>query len=78
VCGFRRRTRRGCSADEPVESRTFGYLRCMPKGKGIYDEEHRDQRGDDGDAAGKSGAKKVPEDTPDVDTSESTSHEPPD
>lgn len=43
----------------------------MPKGKGIYDEE----RGDDGD---KGRAKKVPEDTPDVDTTESTSHEPPD
>ncbi|MDF3340245.1 hypothetical protein P3H80_22635 [Mycolicibacterium septicum] len=50
----------------------------MPKGKGIYDEEHREKRGDDGDAAGKGRAKKVPEDTPDVDTTESTSHEPPD
>lgn len=47
----------------------------MPKGKGIYDEEHREKRGDDGD---KGRAKKVPEDTPDVDTTESTSHEPPD
>ncbi|MED5814252.1 hypothetical protein VST63_17965 [Mycolicibacterium sp. 050232] len=50
----------------------------MPTGKGIYDEEHRDDRGADTDAAGKSRVKKVPEDTPDVDTSESTSHEPPD
>ncbi|WP_217160853.1 hypothetical protein [[Mycobacterium] fortunisiensis] len=50
----------------------------MPKGTGIYDEQHRDD-GDDGDAAAKSGrAKKVPEDTPDVDTTEATSHEPPD
>lgn len=47
----------------------------MPTGKGIYDEEHRDKNGatDKHDRA-----KNVPEDTPDVDTSESTSQEPPD
>lgn len=51
----------------------------MPKGKGIYDEEHRDDRDGKADSAEKHDrAKNVPEDTPDVDTGESTSQEPPD
>ncbi|MCV7360600.1 hypothetical protein [Mycolicibacterium neworleansense] len=52
----------------------------MPTGKGIYDEQHRDdERGANGAAADKRNrAKNVPEDTPDVDTTESTSQEPPD
>lgn len=47
----------------------------MPRGDGIYDEEHADQpeKADKG-AAGK----EVPEDTPDVDTGENTTQEPPD
>ncbi|WP_053194508.1 hypothetical protein [Mycolicibacterium goodii] len=48
----------------------------MPRGHGIYDEEHRDD-----DAVGKSDAgkpKRVPEDTPDVDTPDETTQEPPD
>ncbi|WP_165692694.1 MULTISPECIES: hypothetical protein [Mycolicibacterium] len=48
----------------------------MPTGKGIYDEEHRKQDGDE--PAKRDRVKNVPEDTPDVDTTESTSHEPPD
>lgn len=48
----------------------------MPTGKGIYDEEHREQSGDTAEKRAR--AKDVPEDTPDVDTSESASHEPPD
>ncbi|WP_165612330.1 hypothetical protein [Mycolicibacterium porcinum] len=48
----------------------------MPTGKGIYDEEHREHSGDKPDKGAR--AKKVPEDTPDVDTTESTSQEPPD
>ncbi|MGA5541696.1 hypothetical protein ACPCIR_07590 [Mycobacterium sp. NPDC051198] len=48
----------------------------MPTGKGIYDEEHREKNGAAGDKHAR--AKDVPEDTPDVDTSESTTHEPPD
>lgn len=48
----------------------------MPTGKGIYDEEHREQSGDKPDKGART--KKVPEDTPDVDTTESTSQEPPD
>ncbi|WP_166906819.1 hypothetical protein [Mycobacterium sp. DL440] len=52
----------------------------MPTGKGIYDEQHRDdEHGGRRDAADQPDrAKKVPEDTPDVDTTESTSQEPPD
>lgn len=57
----------------------------MPTGKGIYDEQHRDDRGDTAgkgkngdDTARRARAKNVPEDTPDVDTTESTSQEPPD
>lgn len=60
----------------PVETRTNGYLSQMPTGKGIYDEEHREHSGDKPDKGAR--AKKVPEDTPDVDTTESSSHEPPD
>ncbi|NOQ57678.1 hypothetical protein [Mycolicibacterium fortuitum] len=48
----------------------------MPTGKGIYDEEHREKEGAAGDNHAR--AKDVPEDTPDVDTTESTSQEPPD
>ncbi len=54
----------------------------MPTGEGIYDGEHREDRGGEGDkgdaAARRARAKNVPEDTPDVDTTESTSQEPPD
>ncbi|MEN4400315.1 hypothetical protein ACNQR7_06485 [Mycolicibacterium senegalense] len=48
----------------------------MPTGKGIYDEQHRKDSGDSADKQDR--AKNVPEDTPDVDTTESTSQEPPD
>lgn len=48
----------------------------MPTGKGIYDEEHRENSGEATDKRDR--AKKVPEDTPDVDTTESSSQEPPD
>ncbi len=51
----------------------------MPAGKGIYDEQHRDdERRAKGDPVDKPDrAKKVPEDTPDVDTGEGV-QEPPD
>ncbi|MGV0744171.1 hypothetical protein [Mycolicibacterium sp. XJ870] len=41
----------------------------MPRGNGVYDEEHADED---------KGAKKVPEDTPDVDNPEGPEQEPPD
>ncbi|MGV0815375.1 hypothetical protein ABQF34_25770 [Mycolicibacterium boenickei] len=44
----------------------------MPRGSGIYDEEHADKD----EKAGQ--AKDVPEDTPDVDNAEGTGQEPPD
>lgn len=62
--------------DHRVETHGDGYLRRMPTGKGIYDEEHREKKGAAGDNHAR--AKDVPEDTPDVDTTESTSQEPPD
>lgn len=50
----------------------------MPRGDGIYDEEHADKP-DKADKAGQRPAgKEVPEDTPDVDTGEGTTQEPPD
>lgn len=48
----------------------------MPTGKGIYDEEHRKNSGDRTDKHDR--VKNVPEDTPDVDATDSTTQEPPD
>ncbi|WP_198938718.1 hypothetical protein [Mycobacterium sp. NS-7484] len=45
----------------------------MPTGKGIYDEEHRDNSGDKPDRK-----KEVPEDTPDVQSAKHNTQEPPD
>ncbi|AFP42481.1 hypothetical protein MSMEI_6050 [Mycolicibacterium smegmatis MC2 155] len=56
----------------------MGRTLVMPRGDGIYDEEHRDH--DTGSAAegGAGKPKRVPEDTPDVEMPDETTQEPPD
>jgi hypothetical protein len=49
----------------------------MPRGHGIYDEQHRDEAAGSAPESGDKG-KRVPEDTPDVDTPDKTTQEPPD
>lgn len=48
----------------------------MPRGHGIYDEEHRDD--DAGPTPETVKPKRVPEDTPDVDSPDENAQEPPD